>query len=114
MFRDLLPLDGSALAQCLPDWLVGSFAIPELCGPRPGFRRTEATPYTGRAKFRQRVKPGDGPDCFEDRALTASDLVVQLPAQVWKVAPETAGHVMASQIGNASRRRDGFVKPKWG
>lgn len=110
-FFDELP----DLSGALPEWLMGPFAGDGLIFPPPRtYQRTEPTPYRGRAKFRYRVKPGDGPECFEERAVSASELVVQLPPQAWKVSAETAGHVIASQIGQASRRQSGVIKPKWG
>lgn len=92
----------------------GLFELPSEVAPRR-FKRTEPTPYVGRAKFRVRVKPGDGLDCFEERDCKG-EMVVQLPPRVWKVAPEIAGHVIASQIGNASQRRESSVLKRvtWG
>lgn len=104
----------NAAAQALEPFIGHLFGeIPPVI-ERKTYKRTEPTPYTGRAKFRFRVKPGDGPECFEERSIFPNELVVQLPHATWKVSGEVAGHVMASQIGNATKRRDGFLRPKWG
>lgn len=101
----------NAAAQFVEGLLPGEFMQP----PRPRFKRTEPTPYSGRAKFRQRVKPGDGLDCFEEKDCSGL-LVVQLPKEAWRVTPETAGHVVAAQIGNTTRRKESSIlgRVRWG
>lgn len=95
--------------------MVAVLELPAEVAPRR-FKRTDPTPYIGRAKFRVRVKLGEGLDCFEDQTIGTNTMVVQLPPRVWKVAPEIAGHVIASQIGNASRRNESSVLKRvtWG